>query len=43
MAQGANWNATGDRRPVTVEAAQELLRADNTRDKSRLTDSPTED
>lgn len=43
MAQGGNRNATGDRRPVMVKDAAGLLRADNTRDNSRLTDSPMED
>lgn len=43
MAQGGNWNATGGRRSVMVKDAAGLLRADSTRDKSRLTGSPAED
>jgi hypothetical protein len=43
MAQGANWNPTGDRRSVMVEDPAKLLRPDNPRDKSRLTGSPVED
>lgn len=43
MAEGRDWNAAGDRRSVMVKDAVGLLRADNARDKSRLTDSPAED